>query len=70
LGAVDDSVVNRPYAVIRDEHGRADFDLYTWWSPAIRRAFFNSGAYGLSPSTREALVGSESSSFETCHCAD
>jgi hypothetical protein len=59
LGAVDDAVVNPSYAVIRDENGRADFDLYTGWSPAIRRAFFSSRADGLVANYARGFVGSD-----------
>lgn len=47
------------FVVIRDEAGRADFDLHAPWSPAIRRAFFRSGADGLVANYARGFVGSD-----------
>jgi hypothetical protein len=55
---VDDAVVQPPFAIIRDEGGRADFDLHAEWSPAIRRAFIESGADGLVANYARGFVGS------------
>jgi hypothetical protein len=53
----DDAGVDPPFAVIRDAGGRTDFDLYARWSPALRRAFFDSGPDGLVANSARGFTG-------------
>ncbi|MBT9257680.1 hypothetical protein KMZ30_19070 [Phycicoccus sp. KQZ13P-1] len=47
------------FALVRDDRGRTDFDLYTSWSPRIREAYLSSGADGLIANYARGFVGTD-----------
>lgn len=47
------------FEIVLDQEGRADFDLHSGWSPAMRRAFFSSMADGLIANYARGFVGGD-----------
>ena len=54
-----DGPVSKDFALVRDDRGRTDFDLYTAWSPRIREAYLSSGADGLIANYARGFVGAD-----------